>query len=458
MGYSVGIDLGTVSLKAALAGGGRTWSVPLSPWSTDAPALTHVGGVDETAWVSGPAARTAGLADGLVREAKRAVPAGKPIMVGEVPVEPTRVLGHQLHWVYRACVAQADGPVDHVVVTHPSSWDDPAVQRLTASVAGHFPDMPMLLESEVIAAATAWAARGSENEAGSPRDGSWMVVVDAGGGTMDVSVVALAEGRFTPVGIPIADPGLAGVQLIDAVRTELARTRPDVAELAPADGLKLAQWALEATSQASERQFALPVTEADQPLVVRRTEIENVALPLADEVVRHVRRAVSESGLDPADLLGALLAGGVARAPLLGLRLREQLDIRPLLAGDPAHCVARGAAVIGAERGVATDDWAPPPAPRPDDPDDPDSPDDPPELSGPDPDRPSGTDDRLVSTVSRFRRPSNETFTTIPNGDVEADESGVVELPPDRRLVILAVVVAAVVALLLLAGRLIFGG
>ncbi|HYO72845.1 MAG TPA: Hsp70 family protein, partial [Archangium sp.] len=181
-----------------------------------------------------------------------------------------------------------------------------------------------------------------------------LLVVELGGGGLDVSVVQLT-GDDLEVITTGGDPTVGGMdfdaRIAEALASELQAQglpRPEH----PADWLPLltaAEAAKVALSERDEVSFPLPGTQA--PFSLNRERLEALTADLVQRITLVVRHVLESSALSPQGLDEVLLLGGQGRSPLVRRRLEESLGV-PVRADmqsthDATHSVALGAALLG---------------------------------------------------------------------------------------------------------------
>ena len=251
------------------------------------------------------------------------------------------------------------------VVTHPADWGEARVSILlqaAAAAAGRHWPAPAPLPEPVA------AAQGILGIDGAPRQARF-VVLDLGGGTVDVSVVDRDDDMLRVVGQPTGKSGMGG----EDYDRRLARW---MVEEAGAPGL---YDRLAASSDPDERERAVdirvharevkeelsrtpavpallpksaPELPEPTPVMVSRAQLEELICggpdhePGLAEAVDLVTGALAQAPPGPS-FAGVFLTGGSARIPMLGRLVQERTSRRPLSYGEPTTAVARGAAEHG---------------------------------------------------------------------------------------------------------------
>ena len=181
-----------------------------------------------------------------------------------------------------------------------------------------------------------------------------LLVVELGGGGLDVSVVQLT-GDDLEVITTGGDPTVGGMdfdaRIAEALASELQAQglpRPEH----PSDWLPLLTAAEAAKVALSEREeVSFPLPGSPTPFSLNRERLEALTADLVQRITLVVRHVLESSALLPQGLDEVLLLGGQGRSPLVRRRLEESLGV-PVRADleslhDATHSVALGAALLG---------------------------------------------------------------------------------------------------------------
>jgi molecular chaperone DnaK len=241
--------------------------------------------------------------------------------------------------------------VDDVVITVPAYFGNE--ERKQTRLAGELAGLNVLdLINEPTAAAYAYgfAQEGAANES--------ILVYDLGGGTFDITIIAL-EGSGIRVVATDGDHELGGAnwdtELASLLGERFMEQRPDATDpfddvYAEADLLTQAEEVKQSLSQ-RERADVLVTSGADRASVsVTREDLEDATNTLLDRTLELTRRALmaaASKGVTRVDR--CLLVGGSSKMPAVARRLREEFGYDPQLA-DPDLAVAKGAALYGQKK------------------------------------------------------------------------------------------------------------
>jgi molecular chaperone DnaK (HSP70) len=120
--YSLGVDLGTTFVAAALCAETKAEMVTLGGRSVVAPAAVYLR--EDGTVVTGEAAslRVVSSPDRVAREFKRRLGNPTLLLLGGQPHAVTTLLGFLLRDVLRTVAEMEGEPPERVVLTHPANW------------------------------------------------------------------------------------------------------------------------------------------------------------------------------------------------------------------------------------------------------------------------------------------------------------------------------------------------
>jgi YVTN family beta-propeller protein len=362
VGYSLGVDLGTTFVAAALASATRVDMFTLGDRSVVTPASVYLR--EDGTLVTGEAAslRAVSSPDRVSREIKRRLGNPTPVMLGDQPHSVTALLGTLLRDVVQKVIETEGEPPDRVVLTHPANWG-PFRRALFEEVPQHagLENPPMVTEPE--AAAAHYAA--SRLLA----DGQTVAVYDLGGGTFDATVLRKLPAGVEILGTPEGIERLGGVDFDEAIFSHVdyaadgALSELDMRD--PQNVVALARLrqdcilAKEALSVDTET--VLPVFLPGRHFDVRitRSDFEDMVRAPIESTIGALSRTLHSAQVKPTDLSAVLLVGGSSRIPLVARMVAAELGRPTVVDTHPKYAVALGAATLAAEA-------APAPMPRAD--------------------------------------------------------------------------------------------
>ncbi len=242
--------------------------------------------------------------------------------------------------------------VTKAVISVPASFDD--AQRQATREAARIAGLEVLrLVNEPTAAALAYGL--------ATRFAGHALVFDIGGGTFDVSILRVDEGRFEVVATG-GDPTLGGEDFDEVIATWLlAQLEPKVHERVVHDPVSLAR--LRVAAEAAKRAISkeeeavievelLPSLKGPgarlETLLTRHFFDHLVAVPL-QRCLAVVDQALSAAHMDPRQVDQILMVGGMTRAPVIRRLVQSRFGKEPITSLDPDLAVAMGAAQHAAE-------------------------------------------------------------------------------------------------------------
>src|SRR5581483_3016734 len=210
VGYSLGVDLGTTFVAAAIASSTRVEMFTLGDRAVVTPAAVYLR--EDGLLVTGEAAtlRAVSSPDRVSREFKRRLGNPTPVMLGGQAYPVTALLGALLRDVVQKVTKTEGQPPEQVLLTHPANWG-PFRRALFEEVPQHagLDNLPLVTEPE--AAAAHYAASRLLD------DDQIVAVYDLGGGTFDATVLRKQPGGVEILGTPEGIERLGGVDFDEAI-------------------------------------------------------------------------------------------------------------------------------------------------------------------------------------------------------------------------------------------------
>jgi len=248
--------------------------------------------------------------------------------------------------------------INQAVITVPAYFND--AQRKATKAAGQLAGLTVdHLLTEPTAAALAYGFAGADEE-------DIILVIDIGGGTLDVSLLHSFEG-IMEVKATAGDIWLGGEDFTDVVLSAFAidhSLKPD--EMSPpilGSLRRQAELAKRALSSADSANIDINIDGALIHWTISRERFEQLSESLMARVRAPLERALRDARIAPDSISRIILAGGAARMPMFRRMVSRLFRQLPLSNIDPDEVVARGAAVraglveggIGLEEHVLTD-------------------------------------------------------------------------------------------------------
>ncbi|MBI3031501.1 MAG: molecular chaperone DnaK [Candidatus Rokubacteria bacterium] len=349
----IGIDLGTSNSAAAVLRGGRPVIIPsaegISLGGKAFPSYVAIT-ADGQMLVGEPARRqVTANPEGTATAFKRRMGRREKIRLRDREFSPEQLSAFLLQKIKRDAEAFLGEPVKQAVVTVPAYFDDNqrSATKDACGIAGL--DVARLV-NEPTAAALAY---GLDRLAQELR----IVVIDFGGGTLDVTVMEFGKGVFE-VKATSGDTQLGGTDMNQRIFEDLAdrfraQTGIDVRadRRAAARLLEAAEVAKIELTTSTTAHVSLPfiAAVAGEPrhleMDLNRAELERLVRPVIERCRGPVEQALHDAGIGPREIGRVVFVGGPTRMP--GVRaFFEELLGRPGETGiDPMECVACGAAI-----------------------------------------------------------------------------------------------------------------
>lgn len=357
MGYSLGVDLGTTFVAAAVASATRIEMFTLGDRSVVTPAAVYLR--EDGTLVTGEAAslRAVSSPDRVSREFKRRLGSPTPVILGGQPHTVTALLGTVLRDVVRKVIETEGEPPDNVVLTHPANWG-PFRRALFEEVPRYagLDNPPMVTEPEAAAAhyaATRLLA-----------DGETVAVYDLGGGTFDATVLRALPSGVEILGTPEGIERLGGVDFDESILSHVDYTSDGaIGELDMRDPQTIVALArlrqdciLAKEALSVDTETILPVFLPGRHFDVRitRSDFEDLVRAPIESTIGALSRTLHSAQVQPTDLSAVLLVGGSSRIPLIARMVSAELGRPTLVDTHPKYAVALGAATLAAAAGAPT--------------------------------------------------------------------------------------------------------
>lgn len=353
MAKVIGIDLGTSNSAAAVMEGGRPTLIPSAEGTT-------VGGKafpsyvaftkDGQLLVGEPARRQAAInPEGTVTGFKRKMGTTYKYKIFDKEFTPQQLSAFVLQKIKRDAESYLGEKVEEVVITCPAYFNDN--QRQATKDAGEIAGFKVLrIINEPTAACLAYGLGKEDKE-------QKILVFDFGGGTLDVTIMEMAQGVFE-VKATSGDTQLGGRDMDEALMNYI------IEEFKRDTGIDLRNdpMALQRLREAAEKakielsstittEVNLPFITADQSgpkhlvMSITRAKLEELVRPIVERTRYSIEQALNDAKLKPSDIDRIIMVGGPTRMPIVQKFVEDYIGKKIERGIDPMECVSFGAAI-----------------------------------------------------------------------------------------------------------------
>ncbi|MBU2258380.1 MAG: molecular chaperone DnaK, partial [Candidatus Omnitrophica bacterium] len=354
MARVIGIDLGTSNSASAVMEGGRPVIIPSAEGAGVASGKAFPSYVaftkDGQRLVGEPARRQAAInPEGTIYAAKRKMGQDYKFKVFGKEYTPQQISSFILQKIKQDTEAYLGDKVEEAVITCPAYFDDN--QRQATKDAGEIAGLKVLrIVNEPTAACLAYGLEKSQKE-------QKIMVFDLGGGTLDVTIMEMAQGVFE-VKSTHGDTQLGGTDmdnvLIDFIAAQFKKEsgidlRNDkMAMMRLKEGAEKAK--IELSSSVST-DINLPFITADATgpkhltMSISRAQLEDLVGPIIDRCRKPIEEALKDAKLQSNEVDKVIMVGGPTRMPCVQKFVEDYVGKKIERGIDPMECVALGAAV-----------------------------------------------------------------------------------------------------------------
>ena len=370
MSKVIGIDLGTTNSCVAVMEGGEPIVITNAEGNRTTPSVVAftkngerlVGAAAKRQAITNPGntvfsvKRFMGRRHNEVPEEEKLVPykvTSAPngdcqVNVGGQTLRPPEISAAILKKMKETAESHLGGPVTQAVITVPAYFNDS--QRQATKDAGRIAGLEVLrIVNEPTAAALAYGLDKKKNEK--------VAVFDLGGGTFDISVLAIGDDSFEVLSTN-GDTHLGGddfdQRIIDWLADEFKKEQGIDLRSDPMALQRLKEAAEKAKcelSSAVQTDVNLPFITADasgpkhltRPLT--RAKLEQLCGDLLSRTEGPCRQALADAGKAAGDIDEVILVGGMTRMPAVGALVEKIFGKEPHRGVNPDEVVAVGAAI-----------------------------------------------------------------------------------------------------------------
>ena len=238
--------------------------------------------------------------------------------------------------------------VTKAVITVPAYFNDS--QRQATKDAGRIAGLEVLrIINEPTAAALAYGLDKKKDEK--------IAVYDLGGGTFDVSILAIGDDSFEVMSTS-GDTHLGGDDFDQVIIDWLAGEFKKEQGIDLREGVMALQRLKEAAEKAKCELSSSTLTDVNLPFItadstgpkhlnvnLSRSKLEQLSEALLERTKEPCRNALKDAGLEAGDIDEVILVGGMTRMPAVGEIVKEVFGKEPNRGVNPDEVVASGAAI-----------------------------------------------------------------------------------------------------------------
>ena len=357
MAKIIGIDLGTSNSAASVMEGGRPTIIPSAEGAGVASGKAFPSYVAFTKegqrLVGEPARRQAAInPEGTIFAAKRKMGEDFKYKVFGKEYTPQQVSAFILQKIKQDAEAYLGDKVEEVVITCPAYFDDN--QRTATKDAGEIAGLKVLrIVNEPTAACLAYGLEKSQKE-------QKIMVFDFGGGTLDVTIMEMAQGVFE-VKSTSGDTHLGGTDMDNALIDHIASQFKKESGIDLRNDKMAMQRLKEAAEKAKIELSSTLTTDVNLPFItadatgpkhltmsIGRAKLEELVTPIVDRCQHPMETAISDAKLSPKDIDRIIMVGGPTRMPIVQKFVENYVGKKIERGIDPMECVAMGAAIQAA--------------------------------------------------------------------------------------------------------------
>jgi molecular chaperone DnaK len=354
MAKVIGIDLGTSNSAAAVMEAGRPVIIPSAEGAGVASGKAFPSYVaftkDGQRLVGEPARRQAAInPEGTVQAAKRKMGTDYKYKIFGNEYTPQQISAFILQKIKQDAENYLGTKIEEAVITCPAYFDDN--QRQATKDAGEIAGLKVLrIINEPTAACLAYGLEKSQKE-------QRIMVFDFGGGTLDVTIMEMAEGVFQ-VKSTSGDTQLGGTDMDNVLLNYIAdnfkkETGIDIRndKMAMQRLREAAEKAKIELSSTLSTDINLPFISADATgpkhltMSLTRAKLEDLVNPIIDRCKHPMEQALSDAKLTSRDIDRIIMVGGPTRMPIMQKFVEDYVGKKIERGVDPMECVALGAAI-----------------------------------------------------------------------------------------------------------------
>ncbi len=357
MAKVIGIDLGTSNSAAAVMEAGRPVIIPSAEGAGIASGKAFPSYVaftkDGQRLVGEPAKRQAAInAEGTIQAAKRKMGSDFKFKVYGKEYTPQQISAFILQKIKQDSESYLGDKIEEVVITCPAYFDDN--QRQATKDAGEIAGLKVLrVINEPTAACLAYGLEKTKKE-------QKIMVFDLGGGTLDVTIMEMAQGVFE-VKSTSGDTQLGGTDMDNAMIEYVTKEFKKETGIDLKNDKMAVQRVREGAEKSKVELSSTLTTDINLPFItadatgpkhlamnLTRAKLEDLVGPIIDRCKHPIEQALSDAKLSAKDIDRVIMVGGPTRMPIVQKFVEDYVGKKIERGVDPMECVALGAAVQAA--------------------------------------------------------------------------------------------------------------
>ena len=336
----IGIDLGTTNSLACVWRDGKAELVPNSLGEYLTPSAVYAD-EHQVLWTGAVAREHMCIRpERCAASFKRHMGTDKRIFLGSMGFTPQELSSMVLKQLKEDAEQYLGCKVEEAVISVPAYFNDE--QRFATKEAGQMAGLRVeRLVNEPSAAALACRSESGEED-------SSFLVVDLGGGTLDVSVVECFE-QVIEIQAVAGDNRLGGDDFDHRIAEHFCREHGLVFELlSPGDQAALLKKAEQCKRSLTSSPAGMIEFSGDQGtmgMFLTGEQLTELLAPLLVRLEKVLRQALKDAGKTMDDIDQVVLVGGSCKMPLVRQFIARTLEREPYLCGRPDEIVALGAGI-----------------------------------------------------------------------------------------------------------------
>ncbi|MCR5592587.1 MAG: Hsp70 family protein [Saccharofermentans sp.] len=339
----IGIDLGTTNSLAVIYRGGESVKIKNSLDEYITPSAVSVD--DDGKILVGEAAKDRLIShpDRSASEFKRNMGLRTTVELEGVKYTPEELSSLILKKIKADCEAFLGEEVEEAIISVPAYFDDNSrrATRIAADLSGLHVER---LINEPSAAALSYLSRNGYV------DGTYMVI-DFGGGTLDVSVVDVFENIIEILAVA-GNNKLGGKDFNEVIARDFCKKNElsydDLSPVEKAVIYRASERAKIALSDIPVVMIEVPLEKQKYTLTLTNNELISMSKTIFEGIRDPVRKAIHDSRKTLQNIDKVILVGGSCKMPTVREFIRQITGITPDTSVDPDTAIAEGAAIYAA--------------------------------------------------------------------------------------------------------------